>query len=377
MELIVLLAIGIVIGIPVIAIVALVRSKSAERRVEESWYKISDLQGDIAGLRRDLTRLSDRVSGLESSAVAPRAEAREETRSPSHEAVVAPAIAQDVKAVPVQSSQPAAAASWLEQTTVPLRSRPETATTPAISVEANNKPAPDEIAAFEAPVEREMLREEESVPVAPVRIAECSSATQPVPAAPASGSTPSFAAYKPAAPRESIFRRLKTNLPLEQFLGMNLFAKIGIVLLVLGLGAAGPDGADCHGARSACGAHLRNSRRDAGWRNLARTPRALPAPGPRRHWRRLGAALLYHLCHALRRAYGGDALQYARLHSDAHRCGRDGDTYITLSLASGHRSCLPARFFHGRAQPGYGVFPCRRRNSRTGHRRHRAAHELV
>jgi hypothetical protein len=50
MELIGLLAIGIVIGIPVIAIVALVRSKAADRRIEEIWYTISDLQGEIAGL---------------------------------------------------------------------------------------------------------------------------------------------------------------------------------------------------------------------------------------------------------------------------------------------------------------------------------------
>jgi hypothetical protein len=52
MELIVLLAIGIVIGIPVIAIVALVRSRAAERRIEESWYKSSDLQGEDNQLGR-------------------------------------------------------------------------------------------------------------------------------------------------------------------------------------------------------------------------------------------------------------------------------------------------------------------------------------
>src|ERR1700739_3704106 len=98
MELIGLLAIGLVIGIPAIAIIALVRSRAAERRVEESWYKISDLQGDIAGLRRELTRLSDRVGGLETLVVAPRAEDREESRSPSYEAVVAPAIAARVEA---------------------------------------------------------------------------------------------------------------------------------------------------------------------------------------------------------------------------------------------------------------------------------------
>jgi hypothetical protein len=239
MELIGLLAIGIVIGIPVIAIVALVRSRAAERRIEESWYKISDLQGDIAGLRRDLTRLSGRVSGLEASAVAPRAEVREEGRaSASYEAVVAPAVAEEVKSATAQSHQPIAAASRLEEATVPLRSRPETATTAAISIEANEQSALGDIGAFEAPVQREGFKDEEILPAAPVRTAE-RPANQPVPAAPVPASPPSFAAYQPATPRESIFRRLKTNLPLEQFLGMNLFAKVGIVLLVLGLALLG------------------------------------------------------------------------------------------------------------------------------------------
>ena len=73
MELIVLLAIGIVIGIPVIAIVALVRSRATERRIEESWYKISDLQGEMSGLRLEFTRPSDRVTELEASVVPPLA----------------------------------------------------------------------------------------------------------------------------------------------------------------------------------------------------------------------------------------------------------------------------------------------------------------
>ena len=47
MELIGLLAIGLVIGIPAIAIVPLVRSGAAERRIEEIWYKVSDLQATL------------------------------------------------------------------------------------------------------------------------------------------------------------------------------------------------------------------------------------------------------------------------------------------------------------------------------------------
>src|SRR5258708_26785704 len=112
MELIGLLAIGIVIGIPVIAIVALVRSRAAERRIEESWYKFSDLQGDIAGLRREFTRLSDRVNGLEASAVPPTAEDRQVSQKPVPvDAAIGASVAKEESAATVQSATPAAASS--------------------------------------------------------------------------------------------------------------------------------------------------------------------------------------------------------------------------------------------------------------------------
>jgi len=41
-------------GIPVIAIVALIRNRTTARQVEESWYKTQDLQGEIANLRVNL-----------------------------------------------------------------------------------------------------------------------------------------------------------------------------------------------------------------------------------------------------------------------------------------------------------------------------------
>jgi uncharacterized membrane protein len=238
MELIGLLAIGIIIGIPTIAIIALVRSKSAERRIEESWYKFSDLQGDIADLRRELAKLSDRVVKLETSPVVSPAENRGTNRETAPSVVaISPAAAEEIKAVSVQSSHPAVASSRLDQT-APLRSRPEAATTPAASFDANGQPAPAGIAPFEVPTQPEAVRESVAVPTAPVPAAPRPVAP-PTTATPVPVSTPSFAAYEPATPRESIFQRLRTNLPLEQFLGMNLFAKIGIVLLVLGLALLG------------------------------------------------------------------------------------------------------------------------------------------
>ena len=239
MELIGLLAIGIVVGIPVVAIVALVRSRAAERRIEESWYKISDLQGEIGALRREFAKLSDRVNELEALVVPLLAEDRQVSQNPVPvEAAIAPSVAEEGKVSPEQSAEPAAASSWPDQTTVPPCSSPEAASTPVASFEAHEQPAPAGIAAFEAHVQPEIARETEVSPTWSVPTNPRSAMSQ-TPADPVSPRIPSFAAYEPTPPRESVFQRLKANLPLEQFLGMNLFAKVGIVLLVLGLASLG------------------------------------------------------------------------------------------------------------------------------------------
>jgi uncharacterized membrane protein len=239
MELIVLLGIGIVVGIPVIAIVALVRSRAAERRIDETWYKISDLQGEISGLRRDLTRLSDRVNDLETSAVRPLAGDRQVSQNSAPvEASIAPAVAEENNVPPVQPAQPAAASSWLDQTIVPPHSSPKSVPTPVTSFGTKEQPAPAGIAAFEVRAERVVVKETDPAP----NLSDTESphsATPPTYDAAVSPPIPSFSAYKPAAPKESVFQRLKTNLPLEQLLGLNLFAKVGIVLLVLGLALLG------------------------------------------------------------------------------------------------------------------------------------------
>jgi hypothetical protein len=233
MELIGLLAVGIVIGVPVIAIVALVRSRAGERRIEESWYKISDLQGEIAGLRREYTKLLDRVNELEGSAVPPTAEDRRVSQKPAPvEAAIGPAVPKGESAAQVQSAQPATASSWLGQAIVPPGSSPEAVPAPVASFEANEQPTTVGIAAFEAHAQPQ-VGPTRSVPADP------RPAIPPVPTSPESPQIPSFPAYEPETPGESVFQRLKTNLPLEQFLGMNLFAKIGIVLLVLGLALLG------------------------------------------------------------------------------------------------------------------------------------------
>jgi hypothetical protein len=239
MEILGLLAIGIVIGIPAIAIVALVRSRKAESRIEESWYKISDLRGEIADLRREVATLVDRVVKLETPADATGAVDRKISWEPAPlVAAIIPVAPEEVKAIPAQTSQSPVASTRLDQATAPMRSRPEAEPAPAASFEASGQPAPAAITALEALAQPEVAREKEIAPVASVPDPP-RSATPPAPVAPVSPSIPSFAAYEPASPRESIFQRLKTNLPLEQLLGMNLFAKVGTVLLVLGLALLG------------------------------------------------------------------------------------------------------------------------------------------
>jgi hypothetical protein len=239
MEIIGLLAIGMVIGIPAMAIVALIRTRSAERRIDESWSKISDLEGDIAGLRRELAKISDRGFKLETPAVRSEAGNRKGSREPEPPVVaLAPAATRGVKAGPGQSSESPVAVTRLDQAAAPISTRPEASPAPATAFEANGQPAPVSITTFETAAQPQVVTEKEVAPAAPVA-ARPRPATPPASAVPGSRSTPLFAAYESATPRESIFERLKTNLPLEQLLGMNLFAKVGIVLLVLGLALLG------------------------------------------------------------------------------------------------------------------------------------------
>lgn len=97
-------------------------------------------------------------------------------------------------------------------------------------------------------------------------------------------------------PRRSVAELLRATLPFEELLGMNLFAKIGIVLLVLGFAFLGQYAftAMGQGARVALiyaagavmlGAGIRFEGKDR-YRLVARRDR-----------RRLGDALLHHLRH--------------------------------------------------------------------------------
>ena len=239
MEIIGLLAIGMVIGVPAMAIIALVRTRTAESRIDESWSKISDLQGEIAGLRRELAEISDRGFKQETPAVRSEAGNRTVIREPEPlRTAVAPLAREELKALPGRPSESPVTSTRLDQARVQLGTGPEASPTPATAFAANRQPAPVGISSFETAGPPQVVREEEVAPAAPMR-AVPRPATPPQSAVSGSGSIPLFAAQEPATSGESIFERLKTNLPLEQLLGMNLFAKVGVVLLVLGLALLG------------------------------------------------------------------------------------------------------------------------------------------
>lgn len=241
MEMLVVLAIAAVLAFPIIAIVALVRSNAAERKTAESWYKISDLQGEIAGLKREVARLSTLVAKQEAPEVAHTSDDQRTSRGPATSVVAAtlPAHTEEAAEKPAHAAPPPGRP--VQPVAPPVESEPKPSPAPANGFAAAQSVQPP-ITGFEAPGRPAAAKEKEAPPVAPVPARAPAAPPRPappVPAAPTPRPGPSFAAYEREPARESVFQRLRTNLPLEQFLGMNLFAKIGIVLLVLGLALLG------------------------------------------------------------------------------------------------------------------------------------------
>jgi uncharacterized membrane protein len=226
MDFIVLLAVGIVIAIPVIAIVALFKSGYAVRRMEEYADQMRGLERDAANLRRELDHVVDRLSKFESVRTAPRP-------VEAHTAQAQTATAKPVPApVPDRAAAPLLVATTLpfHSTATPNAEKSKTIPVSEPIASVPSRPPTPVVAAFEAPVPTRQAAAANPAPLPQVA---------PTPRPPAAPVMPSFAAYESAPADEGLFERLKSKLPLEQFLGMNLFAKIGIVLLVLGFALLG------------------------------------------------------------------------------------------------------------------------------------------
>ncbi|MGD0629735.1 MAG: DUF2339 domain-containing protein [Terracidiphilus sp.] len=246
MEIIVVLIGGILLGIPVIAVIALVRSVNTRKMLNQlSWdyrNELADLKGEIANLRRELGEVSQRMVRTDAvSSPAPTQAADETRRAPAHVAVsfeaikpiLEPSASRATDAQPVTFPVPHASltqtgpsnAAMVGPAAGPTLPRPATPTDP-------RQTAPAVPAASNA---RDAIQTPRPITIP---TPEPHRAAVP-PSAPPQTAIPRFAAGEAAPPRESFAERLRAAIPLEELLGMNLFAKLGIILLVLGFALLG------------------------------------------------------------------------------------------------------------------------------------------
>ncbi|MGA3045558.1 MAG: DUF2339 domain-containing protein [Terracidiphilus sp.] len=259
MEIIVVLVGGFLLGGPIIAIIALVRSANTHKQLEESSYeyrdKISDLTGEVARLRRELAEVSQRVgqpipaSSPTPAADAPRVKPVPEpvvepfvVASPPHP--VASPIVPEVALRPstVSHSVPAPAAQVFLKQAASQPSQPTPRIEPVVSP-ISLSPQPTSVLPTALPSHTMTAARSDAQPEAaprpvPPAPSQPPIATQP-PRPPVQAAAPRFAALENAPPSTSFAERLRATLPLEEVLGMNLFAKLGIILLVLGFALLG------------------------------------------------------------------------------------------------------------------------------------------
>jgi hypothetical protein len=217
MEVLVLLAVAAVVGVPLIAIAALVRASGLRQLIDsqsaENSSAISALKAEIAVLRQSLERLSSQPSPQPVD-ILPPASVVATTPPPATET-----------SIPVEALASSIPASALLAEAVAAPEEPPVAAEPIFAKEdPTPPPLPEEIAAVPEPPRSwdDELR----------------------PAAPPAFDPPSFGqplATEPPRPGflEGLLAGLRSALPLEEVLGMNLFAKIGMVLLVLGFALLG------------------------------------------------------------------------------------------------------------------------------------------
>jgi len=258
MEIIGVLVVGFLLGIPIVAVIALVRSANTRKLLEETTWeyrdKISDLTGEIAKLRRELAEVSQRVGQpAPASSPAPTAEAHTVKTAPAP--VAAPSQTAGPIEHPVAATvvpKPALSSSLSSQSVSPPETQvflkqaaPSQSTQRIDPVVSPIPPRPQPASALPAtptaqPVTATRSEARPDAAPRPVRAVPSPqpSATQP-PRLPVPPAAPRFAALQDEPTRKSFAERLRATLPLEEVLGMNLFAKLGIILLVLGFALLG------------------------------------------------------------------------------------------------------------------------------------------
>ncbi len=230
MEGLLLLVLGFVIAIPVIAILALVRTSRLrdlfDERQADLESKIRFLESAVANLHREPKDMPIAPSPQVQSAVV------EIPIGPDPVRVWAPPENLQTKAEPSS-----------ESISIPV---PPRAAPVFMSAGQSTPETPESVAAVSEPIEsvhassQEMHPAESPVPSQEPLVPPAQPVAEPV-LEPlfASTATVSTVRFSALPPRKTIGERIRSTLPLEEVLGMNLFAKIGIVLLVLGFALLG------------------------------------------------------------------------------------------------------------------------------------------
>jgi hypothetical protein len=260
MDLLVLLAVGLLIGFPIAAIVALVRTGSLRRLLDENYLefrdKFTDLTGDIARLKREVAELSRRLDQQSAApATAPSVEERVQKPAPTpvatsshvekppipHAQPVAPALAiqppVDAQAA-VVAPAPQVLMKQSAPSAQPLQPEPAGAADHAKPI-ASAAPAIPFTPTIEDEAWLRYLAKRGAVPRKPGTSIKDEYEQFKAAHARSQAETPPVARLEATPPGKSIAERLRSTLPFEELLGMNLFAKIGIILLVLGLALLG------------------------------------------------------------------------------------------------------------------------------------------
>jgi hypothetical protein len=231
MELLVVLIAGLALSIPVMAIVALVRAGKLRDLLEtsntEHRREIEFLRKQVERLQRELNQVAEREPKPATAPEQVRAAAVAEAKPAAVEpplpkpVVVPPPVIPAPAPVPAQAPQVAKA----EQ---PAPLAPKVEPTPRVPAFA---------ASHASPIIPIAARKEASIPNAVKAAIPGPQTAAPLRTPPPAPAAPTFAAV--ARPRKSLRERLEATLPLEEILGMNVFAKIGIILLVMGFALLG------------------------------------------------------------------------------------------------------------------------------------------
>lgn len=234
------------LAIPVLAIGAWVRTGNLRRLLDERHLEYerteSDLRGEIAALRRSLTSAIDKLTTKDVPSVEPKGEATPAEPVAAQEKAAAYNPQPDRMFNVSKPIQPVSVVTPAPQPDRPPQPVPATratadtipvavpkATTPALDPSHLTMPTP----VFPKPGAPQVLAAHSVVPPPVVHPPSQSVRLGSEPQA------PRFANYEAEPQRPGVTDWLRTKLPLEEVLGMNLFAKIGIVLLVLGFALLG------------------------------------------------------------------------------------------------------------------------------------------